>query len=325
MVVIGTHVSHRRTLVATLILDLEDSYARGRQGPHSHPRPIEPLRFWLAGPVMGGIVQSFDSMPELAMVRNSSGYHLFFREQKLPGSRLGRLALSHGKYRLHVTSPFYQTAQMDVDVLDPDIPKMDADSLDLEPVYCYPFPDVRPVRVEGPGGCIDDPEARSPGPTLLRGTLRGADGLGIAGAKVQVPGRSNTYRTDDTGQWVLWFPDHQPTGTVTVRVTMPDTSDVDVLNVCVVRGRETSLHETALRGWIRRSGTGVSGAAVTVAGHPGQATSGPDGVWTYVFPLLQDNETVSVRAVLPDGTELTQSGIGIKSRATILVPTFAFT
>ena len=193
----------------------------------------------------------------MVVVHNPSGYHLFFSQQRLPDGNSRQLVLSPGRYVVRVTSPLYQTAEKDVDLPMPNPNQpgtMDAYSLDLMPGYLYPFPDVNPSRAQASAGCTEDPRPGRRGPTLLRGTLRSTDGRGIAGAQVQVTGRSNTYRTDDTGQWVLWFSDVHPTGPVTVRVVFPDATVVDVPGVCVIRGRETSLHETALRGWVRRSG-----------------------------------------------------------------------
>src|SRR6266511_6423250 len=113
-------VYERRTLTAILILDLEDAFARSRGRPGEHPRPFEPLRFFLVARDIRGTVTKFEPPIELEMARNASGYHLFFGQQKIYGPRgeksTRRLDLPPGKYTLRVTSPLYQTTEKSFDL-----------------------------------------------------------------------------------------------------------------------------------------------------------------------------------------------------------------
>jgi hypothetical protein len=244
-----------------------------------------------------------------------------------------------------VTSPLYQTQERPVVVPMPNLIARDPSSpdpalrdpvaqytFDMRPSYAYPFPDRYPLRVDDPDNCPDPPLGRR-GPTLLAGSLYTPDGRGLEGASVQVQNLTESYGTDASGQWVLWFPDPLlneldplASGPVTVRFRLPGDPprDVDVPGVCVVRGGSTSLAQAALRGWVLRRGVGALGATIAVAGRQETSTTGADGGWAYCFDLNQPGETVDVTATLPDGASQTRSGIEIRRRATVLVPTFAF-
>ncbi len=327
------HVMQRRVLMPTMLFDLEDRYARERGVRGLHPRPIEPVTFWLVGQIVGGNRQEFDRPLPMTIVRNPSGYHLFFGAVKQSTGADRRLTLADGTYIVRVQSLFYQTierADIVVPMQNPNDPASSAPyHFDLEPNYAYPFPNTDPLRLEGvQATCGGSTMRGGRGSTLLRGGVHLSNGEGLAGATVQVVGQSNVYRTDATGQWVLWFPDDQPTGMVVVRVTMPGGRTVDVPDVCVVHGRETSLFETALRGWVQRAGMGVLGATINVsaaAGPLGSTSTGKDGSWTYYFDLLQAEETVTVTAILPDNqARLVSQPLQVRPRATLMVPTFHF-
>jgi hypothetical protein len=340
-------VIERRMLTATLIFNLEDSYARERLGPRTHPRPFEPLKFWLLARLAPGVREDYEPPREMIVKLNTSGYHLFFGDEKRPDSAtrrdeprqasVRRVDLAAGTYLIRVTSPLYQTVEQPIvvpmpnlnirDPGNPDPAKRDPIvqySFDLRPSYAYPFPDRYPLRQDDPDDCLEDPLPGRRGPTLLRGGLHASDGRGIAGATVQANNITNLYRTDASGQWVLWFPDGQSSGPVTVRVTMADGSALDVPGVCVVRGRENSLAGTALRGWVLRAGVGLPGATVAVSGRQDTTTTRADGGWSYYFGLTQPDETVSVTATLPNGDSRTEDGIAVRRRATVVVPTFVF-
>jgi hypothetical protein len=138
----------------------------------------------------------------------------------------------------------------------------------------------------------------------------------------------DTYRTDDSGQWMLVFPDAQPTGTITVRFDLPDDVTEDVANVCVIRGHVTSLNQTALRGWVlNEAGVGIQGATIRVDSFPGESTTAEDGSWFYYFGLNQpvaSVSTVDVNVELPDGRTRTRPDVPIEQRATTVVPTVRF-
>lgn len=337
-------VTYQRVLTATLIFDLEDRYAR-EQGVHGlHPQPIGPLKFQLMGKMIDGNRQDFATPLPLAIKRNPSGYHLFFdlmkqvegldRRLKSAQAPERRLMLADGVYIVRVQSTFYQMFEhtnIKLPMQNPNNPASDAPyHFDLEPSYAYPFANTESFRLEGvPAQCGEIVMPGGRGPTLLRGSLHASVGQDLVGITVQVVGSSNLYRVDETGQWVLWFPDDHPTGFVVVRIMLPNGGGItDVPDVCVIKGRTTSLFETALRGWVQRNGRGVHHAMVTIedaAGPLGSITTKEDGSWSYYFSLLQAQTTVTITATLPDEhTNLTIPNIQVRPRVTEMVPTFRF-
>jgi hypothetical protein len=316
-----------RRLAASLIFDPEDHYAREERsvrGPH--PRPIGSVKFLVVAQVVNGARQDLPGPVELVVTRNPSGYHLCFGTVKLqPDSVLRQGALADGVYRVRVESDFYQPLEMDVT-----LPREHTSYfVDLQPSYAYPFPPTHPFRPEPgqPFDCTDATAPRGRGPTLLRGGIFAHDGQGISGATIQVVGQSNIYMTDESGQWVLWFADTHPTGQVTVQFALPGAGGpVDVPDICVIQGRESSLAQTALRGWVQSdAGLALPGATIVVSGQPGSTTSDRIGNWFYYFnDLNQPATTVNVTVTLPDGRSLTQPNVQVQPRATVVVPTFRF-
>lgn len=316
-----------RRLAASLIFNPEDRYAREERGVRGpHPRPIGPVTYRVVGQVVNGARQDLPEPLELVTQRNASGYHLFFGTVRLqPEGALRQGVLADGIYVVRVESDFYQPLELDVTLPREDTPYF----VDLQPGYAYPFPPAHPFRPEPgqPFDCTDATAPRGRGPTLLRGGLQTHNGQGIRGATVQVVGQSNTYTTDASGQWVLWFPDAQPTGQVTVHFEVPGAGGaVDVPNVCVIQGRETSLPQTALRGWVQSdAGLAIPGATIQVAGQPGSTTTDRIGSWFYYFSNLnQPAATVNVIATLLDGRSRTQPNVHVQPRATVVVPRFRF-
>jgi hypothetical protein len=294
-----------RHLGAVLVLDPEDAYARDRGVRGRHPRPVGPLTYRLVAQMTDDGRQDLAVPPELAVERTASGYDLFLGRELLPGGRRRRLPLPDGTYVLRVESPLYQPTERD----DIDLPASGPYLFELRPGYAYPFP-----TETLPGGR---------GPTLLRGTYRTPDGSGISGATVVAPDHSDPCLTDDTGQWVLVLPDTEPTGQVTVRFIQGDTVE-EATGVAVVGGGQASLAVPALRGRVLARGVGIARATVSVAGHPGQSSTGDDGGWSYHFPPSLVQDVVSVTARLPDGRDQTHTGIQIHARATAEAPDFTF-
>jgi hypothetical protein len=296
-----------RHLTATLVFDLEDGYARDRGVAGPHPRPLEPVRYLVVGEVVGGARQDFVEPLELQVRQNSDGYDLFFGRHRLPDGRVVSV-LRPGTYVVRVESDLYQAVERDDVMLpEPASPYL----FTLEPGASYPFPS---------GTLIP----RSLGPTLLRGVLQDFGGDGVEGATVEVPGQSNTGRTDASGQWVLVFPDSIASGSVTIRFGLPDGTVVQVPAVPIVAGRESTLAPTVLRGVVLTgAGAGITGAAVDVGG-PDVARTRRDGSITIVFPLNQAAAVVDVTATLPDGRAQTKAAVPVQPRATVTVPTFRF-
>jgi hypothetical protein len=323
-------IYERHTLTAILILDLEDAFARSRGRPGDHPRPFEPLRFFLIEQDLSGTLTAFDPPIELEMIRNPSGYHLFLGRKILRGTRgeisTRILELSPGKYTLRVTSPLYQTVQKAFNLPignanDPNV--ISRYHVDLEPSFAYPFPDVYSLGQPAAGNCSSSNFTPRRGTTLLRGLLLDTGGRGLAGTTVRVANRSNTYTTDSSGQWVLWFNEPQPTGPVNVIIQTPNQAAQQVQDVCVIQGHETSLHQTALRGWVRRGTLPVGDAVVTIQGINGQSISDKHGGWTYVFPYNQPAQEVTVIAQV-QGSPVKTRTVTLVSRGTVIVDPFQF-
>jgi hypothetical protein len=296
-----------RHLTATLILDLEDAYARARGTRGLHPRPIGAVRYELLGQIVAGQRETFDEPSRLVVQRNGSGYDLFFGEVRLRDG--SRRQVIEGSYALRVTSPtaYYQASERDIAFPSPETPVF----FDLQPGVGYPFP-----TETLPGGR---------GPTLLRGTYFHPNGTGIVGVIIQVPGRTNPFVTDQTGQWVLAFPDDEPTGVVTVRFQSAGGMVETIPEVVVVGGRESSLSQTALRGWtLNTTGGPIDAATISVSGQPDEVRSRSDGSWIFYFPLGQQAAVVTVTASLPDGRTQIRPNIQVLPRSTTRVPTFQF-
>ena len=305
-----------RRYTATLIFDLEDRFARERGVRQPHPRPFEPLKFLVTAQGVGAGRRAFEPPLELVVRRNGGGYHIFNNQVRLKNGTVLKRALADDLYDLRVEGRFYQSAEQAAVALPrPDV----ALSLDLLPGYFYPFP-TESVPLGGHGFA------------LLRGALHTTDGRGLAGAQVAVAGALSSYVTDETGQWVLIFPDAffpalQTTMQVTVDVTPPGGGPiVSVTGVDVDKGRERALGETALRGQVlTTAGTVIPGAVVEVQGQPGQTATASDGSWFYYFDLNQPvAPLVDVTARLPDGRTQTQNNQPVQTRATVAVPTFRF-
>jgi hypothetical protein len=297
----------RQLRSAAGIFDLEDRFARERGVHGTHPRPIGKVKYWLVGRVVDGTREAFATPIQLLTVRNPSGYDLFFDRVHQRTSAISRLDLTPGTYLLRIETQFYQTREFTVTLPLSDSPH----SIDLEPDYRYPFP---PASMSNIGS-----------PTLLRGTVYGADGEGLENVAIAAIGGSNDYVTDVTGQWVLVFPEDQTTGDVELRFTLPDASIVDVPSVTVVQGQASSLIQAGLRGRVvDGAGLGIARASVQVAGHAGETLTTDDGIWWFYFGLNQPDELVSVSAGLPDGRTLTEQNVQVRFRSVEQGPFFSF-
>ncbi len=294
---------------AGAIFDLEDRFARDRAVRGKHPRPMGALRYYLVGQVIGGSRQDFASPMELMVVRNTSGYDIFFERIKLATGSRFRNTIEDGIYVLRVESDFYQIVEReDIALPQPTQPI----SLDLEPGYNYPFP--------------TSTLANSGGPTLLRGSLHTVSGEGLSDVRIEIIGRSNSYITDETGQWVLVFIENDPGGPATVRFTYADGSTEDIPNVPIEPGSGNRLSQAGLKGAVLDgAGLGIAGATVEVQGYAGITTTDEEGVWYYYFGLNQGADVVNVTARLEDGSTLTQSNVQVQPREVVVVPSFRFT
>jgi hypothetical protein len=292
-----------------VVFDAEDAYLRRRGTAGAHPRPLVSLHVLLVAEIVGGARQDLPEPIELVAVRSARGYYAFFGGFVAADRSRRRLDLAAGTYVFRIEAaarePIYQPVEVNVAV-----PAAGAVSVDLEPSYAYPFPTETL------------PNGRRP--TLLRGAYLTPAGSGISGAIVEVVGVSNRCVTDGAGQWVLVFPDNQPSGNVTVRFQAGNAPALNVAGVPVTAGDTASLPLTALRGTVVRAGGGIEGAVVRVAGRPGETRSSVDGSWRYVFPPDQPNANVNLIAEVAGAAPQNRPNVPVQARSTQVVPAFIF-
>jgi len=311
-------------LTDALIFDLEDAFARARGVRGRHPRPLGNVKFLLVAQFVNGVRHDFSPPREMIVKKNPSGYHLCFglsrtanatgrRGRISAGDEVERRVLVEGTtYVVRIESDFYQLIEHD-DIVWPVIDPHEPYFFDLQPGYAYPFPEESRL-----GGGL--------GSTLLRGALLAPGGEGIAGARIGVQGGTEEYRTDQTGQWVLVFPDDKASGNLTLEITQPGAPvPFQVPNVLVVQGRETGLPLTVFKGRVvNASGVGIGGATIEIDVLAETARTRSDGSWLYYFPPGQAAVLVAVTARLPHGRSQTQSNIQVQPRQTTPVAVFHF-
>jgi hypothetical protein len=261
--------------------------------------------------ITGGGRVELDPPLELGVMRNASGFDLFFGSAAPVGTDEPR-RLDQGTYAVRLSSGgVYQTVERaDIAIPAPATPYR----FELDPGCAYPFP----------SGAAS---ARGGAPTLLRGGLQAPDATGIEGARVDVPALASVrlHTTDESGQWVLVFPEGQPSGAVSVRFRLPDGTTTNVAGVPIVAGRDSTLPQTALRGSVTTTaGVAIPEATVTVSGQPGSTRSQVDGGWFYFFRPDQPGTNVTVTATLPDGRSQSRGAVPVQPRSTVVVQSFRF-
>ena len=243
-----TQLLETRKHQVQLVLDVQDRFARDRMLNLSHARPLGDIRFFLLSTTVSDRNEVFDPPWEMLMLRNPSGYYLFFNQVRWPNGEKRRLDSLGNRCKIRIESTFYQPLERTIDL--PARPYQIA----LEPSYTYPF-----VKLA------------SLGSSLLRGTLRQPDGSSIRGARIRVKSnvaaserpddpaashRPNSYLTDSSGQWVLVFPDNDPDWddspgnrreiTLQVKLSMaPDIYQFD--QIVVERGVENTLPDIVIK------------------------------------------------------------------------------
>lgn len=346
---------------AKFIFDVTDAYARDRGVFGLNPRPLEPLSYRFVARLTPAGAVPLEKPFDLMVQENPSGYHLFFGEIRLPDGRFINLG-PEGQYKLQIKSQFYQRVEMDVDLASMHqaieaSQKIQPTSIQLLPGYGYPFSYSNPYFhdysqplptqwQEHNSAILLSNSAGGPkkgGLTLLRGGLFNTLGQGIENAVVRLtpPPAGNLpyeYVTDESGQWVLVFEQDHISGEVNIQFDIPNEGVFDIHNVAVVRGRESRLAQTALRGWVLdNQGLGIPNATISVldqSGNPFAKTSvsGDGGAWFYYFDLNQPTHQVGgaatvtgqVTVTLSDGSSLPPKSVPIRPRATTTVPTFKF-
>ncbi len=314
-------VWERRVTSATLVFHLVDRWARDRRTAGPAPLARGPIRYRIVATEAGGQRTDLDPPFDMVMERNASGYDLWFglvgdgeRYPDPPPSLV-----------IEIASAQYQRVETVIANLPvPGMPQQFA----LEPGYAYEFP--RATAIPG-----------ATGPTLLRGTLRGPGGTGIARASVRVnpapvgqPAPNPTYVTDATGNWVLPFDDAvATTGNATLEVTFDGQAPVNVVDVAITRGDTSTARQAALAGVTRRgSGAALAGVTITTSAVPGISTrSDADGRWELWLPIEQfppppapAPPPATVTATPPQGAPIPRPNVQIQPRATTPVDPFVF-
>ncbi len=307
---------------ATLILDLQDRFARDRGIAGPHPGPIGQVRFFLVA-LTDAVTRVSVTLPaplEMVVTPNISGFHLFFGKVVSADGSLRKMPAEGWPWTIRVVSDYYQAAEQTPAAVpgafNPGTPGTGSTApiaFDLAPGPAYPFPDDPP----GQGGI------------RLRGALRNPDGSGMEGVRVEAldPNNQplpNPSTTAADGQWVLTLEALPPAGLLTVRFTLPNGSRVDEAGVRVLAGRENNLPQTALRGQVRLRNVGVTGAVVTVNNINAQTLTDSSGNWFFYFGLGQAGGNVQVNATLPDGSATRSSTVMVQPRATVVTPSFDF-
>ena len=291
-----------RTLHASLILDVRDRFAYECGVYGNHPLPLSAVKFTIPAQIVNNTRQNLTAPLELVTKRSPSGYYLFFDRYRVSADYQARGLLLPGRYVLRVESAFYQSAEQTVDLPHSDQPYL----FDLVPGLAYPFPSWT---------------------KLLWGTLRRFDGSVLARADVDLPELSRHTQTSARGGWGFIFT-RKPAADITVRFTLPGGAVHSVPNFPIkLTGSE--LVQASLRGRAETvNGVGIAAAGIEILALPGTVHTGDDGNWRYFFDVDfnvdQQDRTVSVRATLPDGRQMTQDDIKVRPHRAGVVPPFRF-
>jgi hypothetical protein len=290
---------------------LIDQFIQIRGSGGHFPSPLGAVTFqFIASLAQGGQV-AINPPIVLTAQTNGRGVFLLTGEGAIGASRVFRIPA--GRYRLLATSDYYQPATLDLDwPLDLSAPP----TVLLQPASAYPFPDLTLASNQL---------------TLLGGNLymAGGDRMPIPSAVVSITAPVNnwplaTCTTDANGGWVLVVPfgAGSPAFSATLHFALPNAPAFDVVSVPVQPGAANSLPQTALRGTVlTTTGGPIAGAAITIDGFAGTATSARDGTWSFYMSLDQPGVMALVTATAPSGHNQSQK-VQIRNRATALVPAF---
>lgn len=200
------------------VFDLVDGFAADRGSAGARPRPIGAVRiFLLTGPAAAA------GPAQMLLTGNRDGFLTFFGSVRTAAGRR-RLVLA-GDHTLRVVSDCYQQ----LDVRGVDLPGAavvpQPFPIRLSPGPLYPFPIVTVPAATRTGPVLLSGPVPS-GPTVLRGTLKDADGRPVAGARVDGPGADQAAVTTAIGDWLLLFPPGVAAPAETsLTFTRPDATD----------------------------------------------------------------------------------------------------
>lgn len=309
------------------------------------PSPISALRLLLAARLEGDRRVAYKPVIELQISRNSMGDYVWFGRQKLPGNRTQKLSLQDGiqfvlraEQKNSIFGPVEMTRigpNLTAAPAQADQPPHAESSVHLPPGPNYPFVGVEPE---------DDPQPDSrpgTGPTLLRGTVFRSDGQGMERVRVSTevtlagtdaPRQVIYPLTDQTGQWLLplsgRFSKPLAETSLTLHFKLPDGTSIDVDQVRVVTGRQTSHTQTALRGRVfDERGIGLRNVTITSSSDPDlESWTQEDGSWSLCFPLDRHTSAESdttITALAADGRTQTRD-VRIQPRQIVVVEDIHF-
>jgi hypothetical protein len=288
--------------------------ARNATRPSRIPTVLGEVNFFVVNRVLPPV--GYDPPLEFIHWANRSGFFGFSGEIRIP-ERTGTRSLSAGRYRWRVTSDYYQTLEFE-DTWPPDKIYDKTKDLHLLPGPNYPFPDMNLPQ-------------RDLGMTLLRGSLFDSSGKGLQNIKIElvapvIPSSFVAFKecmTDLRGDWVLAFiekdkdiprPDFDNSR---VRVHLPEGGYETDVKITV--GAENILAQTALRGSVRKKGSPVSSAKITISSFKGVSLSDRDGQWKFFFELRQQAGPVKITSTAQDGSMGTAETF-IMPGKTVVVP-----
>jgi hypothetical protein len=282
--------------------------------PSKIPTVLGEVSFFVTNRVSPPV--KYDPPLELVHWTNRSGFFGFSGEIWKPEST-STTSLSPGRYRWRVTSDYYQTLEFE-DTWPPDKAYDKTKDLHLLPGSNYPFPDMNLPQ-------------RDLGITLLRGSLFESSGEGLQNIKIGlvapfIPSSFVAFKecmTDLRGDWVLAFiekdkntprPDFENSR---VRVHLPGGGYETDVRITV--GAENTLAQTALRGSVRKKGSPVPNAKITISSFQGVSLSDRNGQWKFFFQWRQQAGPVKITSMAQDGSTVTAEAF-IMPGKTVVVP-----
>jgi hypothetical protein len=280
----------------------------------------------VTGQLVRGVFRPFVPGPATALYQRTPSGNVSLTGQ----FRTGRgevFKLTQGDFRLEIETQFYQSETRDV-TFDPNVTRRV--QIELTPNVKYPFPSSSTLPFVS-------------GPARLHGSLRATNGDPLSAVLVTVAELENlnpawpfrSFRTDQTGSWVIVFPDKffqapnnprdvVPEKPVNIRFDLPS-GTVTIAAFPVKAGKEIGLLQPSLRGnAVNAKGDGITGVQISVVGQSANSQTDKSGTFLYFFPLTQGQQRVTVRARAPGGAQLSQD-VDLVARGRAVVPTFRFT
>lgn len=120
---------------AMAVFDLTDRYLTELGTRGVHPRPVGTLELALVARLAGGVREAIQPPLLLKLIRNPSGYELWFGQAAPTRRRTWGPRIDRGRYVVRIAGGFYQSAEVEIE-----LPQPTPVSVALEPGPAYPFP-----------------------------------------------------------------------------------------------------------------------------------------------------------------------------------------